>query len=133
MNIDGHVDDTLRAEKQHQSCRSKTAERVLAARRQKKPAHDDESENRNNQEASKNAELFSRDGEDKIGMGVGKDTLDRSLAWSFAKPAAGQKTIKRGVNLKCIGDAAARCARINKSKHAGAHMGHQFISKQGAR
>src|ERR1700730_12400461 len=123
MNIDSHVDRALEAEKHHQSSRGEAAKKVLVARRHEQAAQHDEGENRRDQEAGENTAFLSRNGEDKIRMGIGKNVLDCPFARPLAEPAAGQEAVERGVHLKRIGHASAR-AWIDEIENAGAYMRH---------
>ena len=78
-----------------------------------------------------NAEFLRRHGEDEIGMRIGQNALDRAFARPFAEPAAGMKTVDRGIDLESVDDAMRR-ARIDEFDDAGAHMRHEFIGEQHA-
>lgn len=79
------------------SCRE-AAERILVARRDIETAQHHRREDRDDHHAEENAEFLARDGENEIGMAVGKNALHR-LARPLAEPAAGNEAFHGRVDL----------------------------------
>src|SRR5688572_25420462 len=80
----------------------------------------DERKQRNKDEAKDDAEFFRRDGEDEVGMPVGKNTLHSPLAWTTAEPSAADEGFDRRVDLERVAgtwiEEALKAARHVRNK-----------------
>jgi len=68
-------------------------------------AHHDEREDRQDHQAEDHAEFLARDGEDEVGMGVGQNVLDPSLAGAAPQQAAVAERLHRRVDLVVVAGA----------------------------
>ena len=92
---------------------------------EKEAAQHDEAEEQDQRHAGDHAELLAGDGEDEVGVGVGKDALVDALARTASEPAAREDALQRRVDLEGVDDAARRVG-IDEAQHALMHVRRQL-------
>ena len=80
VKIDRQIDGRLQAEQHDKPGRCQPAEGILILARMVETANDNESENRDQQKADKDTELFTNDSEYEVCMTVGQIAFDRPFA-----------------------------------------------------
>ena len=102
LQIDADIDDRLEADLQNQASHGKAREVVAVAEGVRKAAHDDEDVKADQRHAEEDAEFLGRHREYKVGMTVGQDALDDTLARSSAEPVAARDRVMRRIDLERV-------------------------------
>ena len=97
----------------------------------KETAQYDEAEEDDQRHAGDHAELLAGDGEDEVGVRVGKDALVDALARPAPEPAARENALQRRVDLKGVDHAAGRVG-IDEAQHALMNVRRQLVGGEAA-
>ncbi len=102
VQVHGHGDRRLQAEQETQSRHREPSERIFLAHRMRERAQHDESEERDENKAEHDTELFGGHREHEIRMAVRQDAFHRPLARPAAEPAAAHERLQRRVDLERV-------------------------------